>query len=331
MNLVRFLFMLIGWVVGAWVGVHVVAVFGVFIAAAYPLWFLLFPDATPCLVCRTIPSGARCWACDANRSAVSTKPQSIRSAFINAGLLVLLTILSIGVVFAEVKIMDAAGVISSKKTAYFVVPNKGQYRLGEEFELPIMITGIEDPINAIQADLSFDPSRLEVIDVETDQSFATIFVQKELRNEVGFVRLTGGLPSPGYTGDKGLFGIVRFRTKLPGVARVEFAPSSMILANDRKGTNVIKEFSSTSYFILPESVGVNEVSPTKQPKADFVLGVTDNGGKLTFYEEDQPQVLGESSVIEIKDKLWYEVIIEWIQNIDQAIMDIWRNIWEFIT
>ena len=88
------------------------------------------------------------------------------------------------------------------------------------------------PINAIQADLGFNPEKVEVVDISTQNSFANIFIQKEINNETGYARLTGGLPNPGFFSDRGIFGTVFFRGKQPGVVKIDFLPSSMVLAND---------------------------------------------------------------------------------------------------
>lgn len=91
--------------------------------------------------------------------------------------------------------------------------------------MKIDITSIKVPINAVQADIGFEPHKLEVVDVSTEDSFANIFIQKEINNEVGYVRLTGGLPNPGFFADRGVFGTVFFKGISPGIVRIEFLPS----------------------------------------------------------------------------------------------------------
>lgn len=155
--------------------------------------------------------------------------------------------------------------------------------------MKIEITGIETPINAVQADLGFDASKLEVTHISTQGSFADIFIQKEINNEVGFARLTGGLPNPGFFSDRGLFGTVYFRAKQPGLVVIEFLPTSLVLANDAKGTNVLQKLDQVSYLILPEEISEEE----KQMQRDLtrmtsgVLGIEHDTTQLTFFEDDQ--------------------------------------------
>jgi hypothetical protein len=200
-----------------------------------------------------------------------------------------ISLLSIGFVYGESLLIRKMGLISTPKTVNFVIPSKGQYRLGEIFPMKIEITGIETPINAVQADLGFDASKLEVTHISTQGSFADIFIQKEINNEVGFARLTGGLPNPGFFSDRGLFGTVYFRAKQPGLVVIEFLPTSLVLANDAKGTNVLQKLDQVSYLILPEEISEEE----KQMQRDLtrmtsgVLGIEHDTTQLTFFEDDQ--------------------------------------------
>lgn len=169
---------------------------------------------------------------------------------------------------------------SKSKSVSFVIPAKGQYKLGEVFSVKIEIDGVKTPINAVQADLAFDPARVEAVEVSTENSFADIFIQKEIDNQKGYVRLTGGLPSPGFSGEKGLFGTVFFKSKTPGIAKIEFLPTSMVLANDNKGTNVLKDFAQISYLILPEKISQQEENSQKA-----ILGKNTDETQMVFYGE----------------------------------------------
>ncbi len=203
-----------------------------------------------------------------------------------------ISLLSIAFVYGETLLVRKTGLISTPKTVNFVIPSKGQYRLGEIFPMKIEIAGIETPINAVQADLGFDSNKLEVTYISTKGSFAEIFIQKEINNEAGFARLTGGLPNPGFFSDRGLFGTVYFKAKQPGLVVIEFLPSSLVLANNSEGTNVLKKLDQVSYLILPEEISEEE----KHLQRDFtnmtsgVLGIEHDATQLTFFEDNQ--VLG---------------------------------------
>jgi hypothetical protein len=283
-------------VVASWLSVHFLAIFGVFLAAAYPLWWLLAPKRTVCLLCRATKENSRCPFCHRFiKKNEEISPSGFSSAALNGLLILGFSIISAGIVFGESQLLFKLGFPPTPKTATFSIPTKGQYRLGEIFPVKIEITGIEVPVNAVQADLGFDPGKLEVVDISTTDSFANIFIQEEINNEGGYARLTGGLPNPGFFSDKGVFGTVFFKAKEPGLVQIEFLPSSMILANDSRGSNVLKELAAASYLILPEKITEEEAK--MQQQLSFkppVLGETETTTQMKFY--DEAQVLGAEAV-----------------------------------
>lgn len=266
---------------------HLFSALGIFVAIAYPIWWFLFPLNTPCFFCRTTRVGAVCPTC--NEPVVSLErsyPKKTKSAILNALAIFGFTLLALGVVFVEARILRELGYWTPQKTANFVIPARGQYRLGELIPMKIEVTGMETPINAIQADITFNPERVQVLEIDTSESFAEIFLQKEINNELGFARLTGGLPNPGFTGESGIFATVWLQGVQPGLVIVDFLPSSMVLANDSRGTNILQDFGTGNYLILPE-----RISPEAQKlQQDFtslspsVLGEQTHT-KLVFYED----------------------------------------------
>lgn len=256
-------FKVLGALIASWLLVHALAIFGWFVSVGYSAWGLL----------------------------VKKPPLAGRKAFTYSLVIIALSILSFGMVYAESRILESLGLGFTKKTVTFSIEDKGKYRLGEIFPMKIDIAGVEKPVNAVQADLSFNPDQLEVVDISTIESFASVFIQKELNNEAGYARLTGGLPNPGFFSDHGTFGTVLFRGNQPGLAQIKFLPTSMVLANDGKGTNILKEFATVSYLILPEKLSKEEEELQAGLIAENrVLGAQTENTQMTFYNE--PSVLG---------------------------------------
>jgi hypothetical protein len=269
----------------SWVLIHLMSFAGVFIGLALPLWWFALPQKVPCFFCRSTLATGRCWACG-RRPAERRQMQSFRGALINGLVLMAVGVFSAILVYGEISLLDRLGVSLAKKTVEFVIPNEGQYRLGEIFPMKIEIIGVAKPINAVQADIGFNPDQLEVVDISTSDSFANIFIQKEINNKGGYARLTGGLPSPGWFSDRGTFGTVLFKGKAPGLAQVKFLPSSMVLANDGKGTNVIKKLAESTYLILPEKLSKEE----EAKQQELFIGSQEVLGEVTelqlnFYNE----------------------------------------------
>ena len=296
----------------SWFLIHFFAVFGVFVAFAYPVWWLLDFKRLPCLWCR-IKKSYQC---------------SFSHSLYDGGLVLVFTLISFGLVFIEAKILFKAGFPPTPKTVTFVIPSKGQYRLEEIFPMKIEIAGVKVPANAIQADLSFDPDKLEVVEISTEDSFANIFIQKEINNAVGYARLTGGLPNPGYFSDHGLFGTVFFKGTNPGIVKIEFLPSSMVLANDGRGTNVLRDLGSVSYLILPEKISSQEEEMQKsiilQP---IVLGEKIEETQMKFYEEEK--VLGAQVGQEVQKEKKInpgKFLYGFLEKIDRVILDFWGRV-----
>lgn len=313
------------WIVLSWILLHFFAVFGIFFALAYPIFWLFFPEQTICFLGRNKDPGEYCSLCrEAHDPERGNNPQNLLSAVLNGGLILMFSLLSVGVVFAEKQLLNYFGFPPEEKTVSFVIPSKGQYRLGEIFPLKIEIVGVRTPINAVQADLSFDPKKLEVVDIQTDDSFAKIFIQKEINNQSGYARLTGGLPNPGFFSESGTFGTVLFRGKIPGLANVEFLPSSLVLANDGHGTNVLKDLAKISYLILPDKISSEEEETQKhivmKPK---VLGEEDTATKINLYED--VRVLGAEIGEELEQggPSLLERLLEFLGKVDSFVINQW--------
>jgi len=315
-------------VASSWFLVHLLAIFGVFVAVAYPLWWIFSPDQIPCLLCRVWREGSRCLFCRRRiNKSESISPASFRSAVLNGLLILVLSSVSLGLVFAESRVLFKMGFPPVAKTVSFVIPPKGQHLLGEVFPMEIEIAGIKSAVNAVQADFSFASEVLEIVDISTKGSFADIFIQKEIDNESGFGRLTGGLPNPGFFADHGIFGTIFFRGKSPGVVRVEFLPSSMVLANDSRGTNVLKDLAAASYLILPEEVSEAEREQQEVLLQPGVLGEKTEATQMKFY--DEAKVLGAKvgQAAEAKEGFsLLRTLLDLLERVDRAILSFWGKL-----
>ncbi len=319
---------IVSFTLASWLLVHVFAVFGFFAALAYPIWWFLAPKAIPCLMCQVTKEGENCRFC--GRPTPKEKvppPQSFRSALANAFLILLFSLLSLGFVFGEAQVLFRLGFPPTPKTVSLVIPPKGQYRLGEIFPMKIEIVGIKKPVNAIQTDVSFDPRILEVVEVSTKDSFADIFIQKDINNEAGYARLTGGLPNPGFFADRGIFGTVFFKGKRPGVVKVEFLPSSLVLANDGKGTNVLRDLASATYLVLPEELTSEEQAQQQVLLQPNVLGEASPETQMKFYDEEEGRVLGLQTSKEIEKGKKFNLpkfLANLLETVDRWILNFWQ-------
>jgi len=311
--------------IASWIAIHVFAIFGVFLSAFYPIWWLFNPKKTSCFFCRMRLS-KRCPFCKRVISEMihQKHPATFVSALANGALLFILSLFCFGLVSLESMVLFKLGFPPTPKTASFVIPPKGRHYLGEIFPMQIEIIGIDKPINAVQADIGFDPDKLEVVEISTKESFANIFIQEEVNNDVGYVRLTGGLPNPGFFADRGLFGTLYFKGKNPGVVKIEFLPSSLVLANDGQGTNVLKDLASASYLILPERI--DEID--QQLQEEYLKSQQVDAAETQLKFDDESRILGVRTEEEIelnKNRDYVDKFATLLEESDRFILSFWSK------
>lgn len=309
--------------ISVWLLIHFLAFFGIFLAILYPIFWLISPKKSVCLVCRTKKEGDWCPFCRQKVNKKYSSPKNLLSFILNGILILILSLISFSLVFLEYRFIFKNKFFSENKSVSFVIPTRGQFSLNETFPVKIEIVGIKTPINTVQTDIKFDPSQLELVDISTIGSFASIFIRKEINNEIGYARLIGGLPNPGFSGDKGIFANFIFKGKITGIAKIDFLPSSLVLANDKKGTNVLKDFGTIFYLILPEKISNNN-------KQENILGETTETDNTQMKFFDDTHVLGtevyQNDQSDNSDKSNFNNILKNIEKFDRIIIYQWKKI-----
>lgn len=328
--------------IGSWFLVHFFALLGIFVSIAHIITWFFFPKSTICISCITKKDGEYCKHCKKNLSKVEgTYPKRFLSVIYSSFIFFLVSLFSIAAVYVESRILKNVLYPINDKTVSFVIPSINQYKTGELFSMEIRLTGIETPINTVQADIGFDKDKLEILEISTKGSFATIFLQKEFNNDLGYARLSGGLPNPGYSGSNGLFGIVYFKSKSAGLAEVHYLDSTLVLANDGKGSNILKEYSTISYLITPEQVPNDEQELQKGLIMQSVLGIEDKADdQILLFETTNNSVLGATDLenTEVKGlddvdegNSIFDNLLHILESFDTFILTVLTSILEFIT
>ena len=314
---VRLMLKLLGCLILSWIMIHFFALLGVFFLITYPIWVLLSPEKETCLFC--IIGGRHNTGCIVCKKSELERRGVAGRILLNVLLIIFLTAASIGIVYGEKLLLERAGLFESRKTVEMSIPTENEYKIGELFTLPIEVSGIAVPINTVQVDIKYPPELLEVVEFLTADSFAEIFVQKEVRNDLGLARISGGLPNPGYSKEEGLFGKVLFRAKASGLGEIQVLPSSMVLANDGSSTNVLAEFKSSAVRVLDEKISKDEEEFQKSFLETSVLGVT--SGKLEFFEDE---IMLTESILEDSEAKEKKVINfgNVLHSVDGRILDI---------
>lgn len=160
-------------------------------------------------------------------------------------LLVYLLITALVVLSAPSVIQKATGTLPRTAELYFLDASTS-FITGQTFPVELRVRTGETAINSMGFVITFDPSRLEVQRMTTDQSFCTLFTDNIFDNQRGLVKVSCGKPNPGFTGDS-LATRVTFRAKVPGTVTLKLDESStLLLANDGKEVTLVRKVPSYS-------------------------------------------------------------------------------------
>lgn len=113
--------------------------------------------------------------------------------------------------------------------------------VGKEFDAVVEIDTNGYFVNAIQAHLVYDNRAVQVQSMNTNDSFCKFYIENSFDNDKGKINLSCGSPYPGFRGKNNVLKI-RFLTKAIKSTEIRITDDSLILANDGKGTNLLKEY-----------------------------------------------------------------------------------------
>ncbi len=117
--------------------------------------------------------------------------------------------------------------------------------VGKVFTVSVKLDTQGSWINAVQSYLEFDPRVLEVVTTSTAESFCKFYPENTYDNNKGVIRLSCGTPYPGFRGQDTVE-TIQFLTKAIKTTDIKINNQSLVLANDGKGTNLLKDFDTIS-------------------------------------------------------------------------------------
>ncbi len=167
------------------------------------------------------------------------------------------------------------GVSSVEAATLRLSPETGVYTVGNTFTANVLINTGGKPINAADAELSFNPKELTVVSVGKGGSIFNLWtLEPKFSNSAGTISFGGGSPS-GYTGSGGVIMSVTFRSVAAGTPKVNFRSGS-ILAADGMGTNVLTSMNGGTYTIgaKTEAPAPEYIAPANTPDAPRVVSST---------------------------------------------------------
>src|SRR3989344_450495 len=133
---------------------------------------------------------------------------------------------------------------------------KGDIKIGDTFDVSIILDTEGKSINAVSVDLSFPKERIQLISPSIGPSVVSVWINRpEFSNTSGLITFEGGIPQ-GINSSSAIVATLRFRAKAPGSAVVKFLDSSRVLLNDGLGTDDLVDMNNGVYQIsLPAPAG----------------------------------------------------------------------------
>jgi len=155
--------------------------------------------------------------------------------------------------------------VSASNASLYLSPSQGNYFVGDEFSIQVKLDTHNEPVNAGEGVISFNPYELEVVKVSQDNSIFSIWTTKpSFSNSSGKIFFGGGRHQS-FRGNFGTVITITFRAKAVCSTKVKFLSAS-VLAADGQGTNILAEMKGGVYKIKTKEV----IPPSKQVPAEEV-------------------------------------------------------------
>ena len=178
-----------------------------------------------------------------------------------------------------------------------ISPSSGSYSVGQSFTVTIQTNPQSKSVNAVEAKLSFDNTKLSVTNVsKTGSVFSLWTTEPAYSNSAGTIDFGGGSPSPFTT--KSNIVTVTFKALAEGTASVSVASAS-VLAADGLGTDVYTGGAGATYTLTQATTPkpAEEEAPTKTDDTE------DEDATITF--GDPPRAPEAGSTVFLDPELWY--------------------------
>ncbi len=189
---------------------------------------------------------------------------------------------------------------SAEAAEIAVTPSTGSYAKGQSFTTTIQVNPQGKSVNAVEAKLTFDNTKLAVVSVsKTGSVFSLWTTEPTFSNAAGTIDFGGGSPTP-FTNRSNLVSVT-FRTLGEGAGNVGVSTAS-VLAADGLGTNVYTGASTATYTVTAASTPTTPTpTPTEEPAPEDEEEGTD--ATITFGDPPRAPEAGSAEFLD-PDK-WY--------------------------
>ncbi len=216
----------------------------------------------------------------------------VLSAHYNLRRIIAQLVFIVGIFFISNSLVFAAEVAIS--------PTTGSYGVGQTFTATIQANPQGKSVNAVEAKLNFDRTKLSVVSLgKTGSAFTLWTTEPTFSNSAGTIDFGGGSPTP--FSARSTLVTVTFRVLAEGSATVTVGTAS-VLAADGLGTNVYTGASNATYTTTAATTQPEPETPTPNPVPDEG-GDEDEDATITF--GDPPRAPEAGSTVFLDQEVWY--------------------------
>jgi hypothetical protein len=119
--------------------------------------------------------------------------------------------------------------VSAESAILYFSPSGGTFAQGESFWIDIMVNTKGEKVNAVAAYLNYTQDKLESLGMNTAGSIMTIWAEKSAAG--GKIKISGGLPTPGFSGIKKIASIGFKAKSASGSVNLKFSSDSAVLTD----------------------------------------------------------------------------------------------------
>jgi hypothetical protein len=202
-------------------------------------------------------------------------------------------------------------------------PATGSYAANQTFTVTVQANPQGRNINAVEAKLSFDSSKLSVVSVsKTGSAFSLWTTEPTFSNSAGTIDFGGGSPTP-FSARSNLLSIT-FRALAEGAAPVTVTSAS-VLAADGLGTDVYAGPVNANFTVTAQAPTPTPTPTPSEPTPQPPAPSTDDDETITF--GDPPRAPEAGSTVFLDPEVWYSVktgVFTWEVpfDVDEMALDI---------
>lgn len=199
-------------------------------------------------------------------------------------------------------------------------PKAGEHQIGSTFNMAVQVSSKIESINAVSVSVNYPVDKLEVVSISKVGSMISLWVQEPaFNNSLGIVSCEGIVLADDYSGFTGNGTVINitFKVKAAGNASVTYQTAS-VLANDGKGTNILKGVGSASFVLgsreVEKDIPVENLEPVVPTKAvedsEHVVGGASHEPDVVVTEvinTDVPDLPVITSITHPVQDKWYQV------------------------